>query len=232
MGNRTSNNHKKNSLIITIDGPSAVGKTTIGMKLAEKLSGMRAKPFLFLDTGIVYRLATYHQKLNNSISKEEIKKQIEFNINYEEKYPFLYTEEIALLTSKISQQENIRQLLTLSIRERIYELKLERKYGGFILTGRDCGTVIFPEADYKFFLYATPEVRAQRRLNQYLKIYPNSKIKFDEILQKIKQRDFEDTTRKISPLPTPDNLPSSFILIITDNLSPEETLEKIINHIE
>ncbi|MFN4220469.1 MAG: (d)CMP kinase [bacterium] len=230
MGNRTSNSYKKNT-IITIDGPSAVGKTTIGIKLSEKLSLIKNKPFLFLDTGIVYRLAAYLQKLNNSISKEEIKNRIELNVNYEEKYPFLYTEEIALLTSKISQQENIRQLLTSSIREKIYELSLESSVDGFILTGRDCGTVIFPEADYKFFLYATPETRAHRRLNQYKQIHPNSKIKFNEILEKIKQRDFEDTNRKISPLPTIDNLPPSFILIITDNLSVEETIEKMINYI-
>lgn len=230
MGNRTGNNYKKNTLIITIDGPSAVGKTTIGIKLTEKLSLIKNRPFLFLDTGIVYRLAAYLQKLNNSISKEEIKKYMEFNVNYEKQYPFLYTEEIALLTSKISQQENMRHLLTLSIREKVYEMKGNN--GGFVLTGRDCGTVIFPGADYKFFLYASPEIRAQRRLNQYQKIYPSLKIKFEEILQKIKQRDSEDTNRKISPLPTLNNLPPSFILIITDNLSIEETLEKIINYIK
>ncbi|MCS7244431.1 MAG: (d)CMP kinase [Candidatus Calescibacterium sp.] len=232
-------------MIVTIDGPSGVGKTTIGIKITQKLNIKSNKIFFFLDTGIVYRIVALNiadtpnqvndENLNSmDLDSINIDDLIEFEnfktpINYEEKYKFLYKEEIAIKTSKISQIPKIRELITNGIRKKVERIKLQQA-SGFIITGRDCGTVIFPNADYKFYLYASPQTRAQRRINQYKQL--GKQADFNQILSQIIQRDEEDSKRNISPLPTIENLPPDFILIISDNLTIDQTTQKIMEYIK
>ncbi|MCS7165421.1 MAG: (d)CMP kinase [Candidatus Calescibacterium sp.] len=218
-------------MIITIDGPAGVGKTTIGIKLTQTLNSTSKKTFYFLDTGLLYRLvAINYEKLDrfniaDLIQFEDFRKEI----NYEEKYSFLYTEEVAVKTSKISQIKEVREKINDEIRKKVKTTKAKHDCG-FIFTGRDCGTVIFPEADYKFYLYASPYERAKRRIKQYEKLGKPQDL--NQILHSIIQRDEEDSKRQIAPLPTIHNLPKDFIIIISDNLTIEQTVQKFLEYIK
>ncbi|MEM2175669.1 MAG: (d)CMP kinase [Candidatus Micrarchaeia archaeon] len=222
-------------MIITIDGPAGVGKTSVAILLSIELQKLFHYPFYFIDTGIIYRMFSFYHlnkqkiEINSIITLENFENISEPIDQFQKKYSFLYTEEIAIHTSKISQLSEIRELINKGIREKVFEIKKDRK-AGFILTGRDCGTVIFKEADFKFYIYASIQIRAQRRYLQYLS-EGKKNIKYEEILEKIRKRDEEDMNRKISPLPKPDNLPADFILINTDSLDLQQTVKKIISHI-
>lgn len=228
-------------MIITIDGPSGVGKTTIGIKLTITLNqnSKIKKSFYFLDTGISYRILAncipntenlnlHDHQLYNKIAEFENMKNDQDIENFNLKYQHLYTEEIALKTSQLSQIKEVRDLITKIIRKKIKEMSNSKT--GFILTGRDCGTTILPKADYKFYLYASAETRAQRRFQQY--INSGKKVDFKEILQQIIERDQKDQSRKLSPLPNVTNLPKDFILILSDNLSIEQTINEFLKYIK
>jgi len=224
-------------MIITIDGPVASGKTTIGFLLANKLSQIYNKNFYFLDTGLIYRRYTYlflYQKTTFN-TKKPIK-----DVNYfsdllitnitlqeiEEKNKYLFTEEIAINTSKLATKKKIRNYLN-KIQIELVDSK------DTVVVGRDSGTVVFKNADFKFFLYASNYIRALRRYNQYKQKNPDilKNLSFHEILIKIIKRDEQDKKRKYAPLPNVNNLAKDFILINTNNLTIEETLNKIISYI-
>jgi len=101
------------------------------------------------------------------------------------------------------------------------------------VVGRDSGTVVFKNADFKFFLYASNYIRAIRRYNQYKQNNSDilKNLSFHEILIGIIKRDEQDKNRKYAPLPDVNNLPKDFILINTDNLTTKQTLDKIISYI-
>ena len=213
-------------MIITIDGPVASGKTTIGFLLAKKLNNI--KNFFFLDTGLIYRKYTYltlqnqhNQTPNFSINQFKDLIVIPTNLEeFEQKIKYLFTEEIAILTSKQSQDKKIREYLTKIQKELVNN-------NNVVVVGRDSGTVVFKNAQFKFFLYASTYIRALRRYYQYKKTNPDLKLSYQEILNQIIQRDNQDKTRKYAPLPNPNNLPPDFILINTDNLNINETVEKM-----
>jgi cytidylate kinase len=229
-------------MIITIDGGASTGKTTVAITLSIKLQYHFMKtslkiPFYFLDTGIVYRSFAYDQKYIDNIAFERFELSNEDDIyqlanlkieEFERKYKFLYSEDISLKTSKISQVKEVREKITVSIRESVLNLKKKIKCG-VVLTGRDCGTVIFRDADYKVFLFASTEVKAKRRLKQYQKMGLN--ITYEEVFEKIKKRDEEDRKRTLSPLLAPDKLGPDFLKVNTDNLTIKEVVELIFNYI-
>jgi cytidylate kinase len=224
-------------MIITLDGPVASGKTTIGFLLANKLYEIYNKNFYFLDTGLIYRKYTYlflYQKV--TFNTKEPTKDLDYFRNllvtnitlqeFEEKTKYLFTEEIAINTSKLATKKKVRNYLN-KIQIELVNSK------NVVVVGRDSGTVVFKNADFKFFLYASNYIRAIRRYNQYkqnnLDILKN--LSFHEILIGIIKRDEQDKNRKYAPLPDVNNLPKDFILINTDNLTIEETLDKIILYI-
>ncbi len=223
-------------MIITIDGPVASGKTTIGFLLSIKLSEIYQKKFYFLDTGLIYRKYAYLLLINNKSNKNPQFKK--FNIKhfqeliisnitleeFEKKINYLFTEEIAIYTSKIATKKRIRDYLT-SIQIKLVNNK------DAIIVGRDSGSIVFRNANFKFFLYASNYIRALRRYYQYKQNNPLilKKISFNDILNKIIERDNQDKSRKYAPLPDINNLPNDFILINTDNLTITQTIEKIIH---
>jgi cytidylate kinase len=224
-------------MIITLDGPVASGKTTIGFLLANKLYEIYNKNFYFLDTGLIYRKYTYlflYQKV--TFNTKEPTKDLDYFRNllvtnitlqeFEEKTKYLFTEEIAINTSKLATKKKIRNYLN-KIQIELVDSK------NVVVVGRDSGTVVFKNADFKFFLYASNYIRAIRRYNQYKQNNPDilKNLSFHEILMGIIKRDEQDKNRKYSPLPDVNNLPKDFILINTDNLTIEETLNKIISYI-
>ena len=214
--------------LITIDGPSGVGKGTLAFLLAEKLE------WKVLDSGLLYRLVGYLSLKERLETVKEIvlflnKSKIrlltnlnegicEIELNDKVLGKELRNENIASIASEIAKDTKIRNAI-IKIQRNAYDPNK-----GLIADGRDMGTVIFPNAALKVFLQASPEVRAERRANQ-LKEKGMSVIMHD-LLEQIQQRDEEDITRKISPLkPADDSL-----IIDTSNLSIQEVEAKVMEH--
>ena len=214
--------------IITIDGPSGVGKGTLAFSLAERLG------WNVLDSGLLYRLVGYltfkdgletTQEIVQFLKKSKIKlitslneSICEIELNDKILGKELRNENIASRASELAKEVEIRNAI-IKIQRDAYDSEK-----GLIADGRDMGTIIFPEAALKVFLQASPEVRAERRANQ-LKEKGMSVIMHD-LLKQIQQRDEEDTNRKVSPLkPADDSL-----VIDTSNLSIEEVEEKVMEN--
>ena len=179
--------------IITIDGPAASGKGTITKRVADDFN------LFYLETGLFYRVIAKLYLINsvkkniktflNSISKESF---------FLENYPKhnLYNEEVAEKASSLAKLKEVRNFVL----KRQLEILMDypKEFKGVILEGRDCGTVIVPKADLKFFLTAKLEIRAKRRYDQLL--INDKKIKYESVLRDLIIRDNNDTSRKISPL--------------------------------
>ena len=214
--------------IITIDGPSGVGKGTLAFSLAERLG------WNVLDSGLLYRLVGYlslreglntTQEIVQFLNKSKIKLITNLNegvceieLNNEVLGKELRNENIASRASELAKEAKIRDPI-INIQRDAYDSEK-----GLIADGRDMGTIIFPEAALKVFLQASSEVRAERRSNQ-LKEKGMSVIMHD-LLEQIQQRDEEDINRKLSPLkPADDSL-----VIDTSNLSINEVEKKVMEN--
>jgi CMP/dCMP kinase len=183
--------------IIALDGVAGAGKTTIAKKLSKKLSAR------VLFSGQLYRAVAYEvivQKIAPTNMKKIIKiaKSLDMSI-YKEK--MLYSEQIDLISSKISSNISLRKAL-IHLQRNFPKIQ-KKTLKWVIVEGRDIGTVIFPKAKYKFFMFASPEIRAKRRLKQVKK--SSKKANFNYILKQIKARDMRDMTRNVAPgLPAAD----------------------------
>ena len=214
--------------IITIDGPSGVGKGTLAFSLAEKLD------WNVLDSGLIYRLIGYlflkegidtPEKIVSHINKSKIQLITNLNegiceikLNDKVLGKELRNEDIASKASELAKEEEIRNAI-IKIQRNAYNHEK-----GLIADGRDMGTIIFPKAALKVFLQASPEVRAERRANQLKEKGMN--VIMHDLLEQIQQRDKEDINRKISPLkPADDSL-----VIDTSNLSIEQVEEKVMEN--
>ena len=214
--------------IITIDGPSGVGKGTLAFSLAERLG------WNVLDSGLLYRFVGYLSLKDGLETTREIvqflkKSKIKLITNLNESIceielkdkilgKELRNENIASRASELAKEVEIRNSI-IKIQRDAYDSEK-----GLIADGRDMGTIIFPEAVLKVFLQASPEVRAERRANQ-LKEKGMSVIMHD-LLKQIQQRDEEDINRKISPLkPADDSL-----VIDTSNLSIKEVEKRVMEN--
>ncbi len=178
--------------IIAIDGPASVGKTT----LAKKLSIRYKSPILY--SGKLYRaiaLEIIERKINPNSTKEILDCVSNIDLNKLSSKE-LYSSQIDHISSKISSKKQIRDKLVKFQRDFPKNTNKNSKYS--IIEGRDIGTVIFPDADYKIFLWADAKIRARRRYEQVKKNGINAS--YNSILRKINDRDLKDLTRKIAPL--------------------------------
>ena len=212
---------------IAIDGTAGSGKGTISKLLAERLG------YYHLDTGAIYRTIAYCAKANNVNinNEEEVEKMLEtcdVYINLENGKQInmlagedvkmnIRTPEIDVAASVVSVYDDVRKFAT-----RIQHA-LAKKHN-LIIEGRDIGTVVLPNADYKFYVTAKPEVRARRRLLQH----GLNESEYAKILQDIIERDERDSTRKISPLKRADDA----ILIDNSNQTIEETVNEMFSYIK
>jgi cytidylate kinase len=200
-------------IIIAIDGNSASGKGTISARLAQHFG------FAFLDTGLMYRILAKKvlEKNISLIDQEEILKT-SFDIDFSnfDHSNCLHTNPISCAASKIACFPLVRERLN------DYQRKFPVGKKGAVIDGRDIGTVIFPQADCKFFITADLETRAKRRHAQLCK--NDNSLKFDEVLQDMYQRDARDATRMAAPM----CIAKDAIVIDTTNLTAEEALIEVI----
>ena len=217
-------------MVITIDGAAGVGKTTTAKKLASKLG------FRYLDTGAMYRAITYFF-IKNEIdieSKDMVISSLD-TLKLDVSFPIDRPTKIVLDGKDISQ--DIRKKVVTNQVSQVSAMKDVRKKmvkmqkeivnnGNFVVEGRDIGTVVFPNADYKFFLSASLESRIDRR---YVEMKSkNHKINKDEIKNNLIKRDKNDIERKNSPLLKADDA----IEIDTTNISINEQVLIIYNKIK
>ena len=207
---------------IAIDGPGAAGKSTIAKCLAKKLN------YVHLDTGAMYR-STAYKALQNHISLEDeeaVCEMLEHTkmqlltdgsifLDGEDISDKIRTNEISLAASLVSKLANVRRMLV----ERQQEMAKEK---GFIMDGRDIGTVVLTDAEVKIYMTATPMARAKRRYDQNIaKNIPTGSI--EEIAREIAERDLQDMTRENSPLKKADDA----VEIDTSDMSIDEVTEFI-----
>lgn len=204
---------------VAIDGPAGSGKSTIARILADKLD------ISYVDTGAMYRAVALKVKEENLDTEDKIKKVVEkINIDFINSKIYMdnidvsdkiRTEEISKMSSEISKYPFVREKLV-KIQQNIAKNK------PVVMEGRDIGTVVLPEAEYKFYLTASIESRALRRFkqNEEKGIISN----YDEIKEDIILRDENDKKRLISPLMKADDA----ILIDNSNLTLEENVEEML----
>ena len=190
--------------IIAIDGPSGSGKSTIARLLAKE------KKFLYVDTGAMFRCLAYVWKLQGMNERHEVLQQLgeNTNIRFElgnkvfcnglDVSEVIRKEEISQVASQISRYSAIRLSMKEKQRQIVKEAKRTGKYQGAVLEGRDIGTVIFPDATFKFFLDGEKHVRAQRRHQQLL--VQGEDLSFEEISNALEIRDSQDSARELAPL--------------------------------
>ena len=207
--------------IITIDGPSGAGKSTIAKLIADKLG------FKYLDTGAMYRAVTLYMIENQvDIKNEEevINALNKLNIGFDSNYRvYLDSQDITEDIRKEKVVKFVSEVSAISsVRRKMVDLQRDiAKEGNYILDGRDAGSVVFPNADYKFYLEASLEERAKRRYKEELS--KEVDISFETVKESIKKRDKYDCNRKDSPLVVPENA----IIIDTTNMTIDEVAEEI-----
>ena len=217
-------------MVITIDGAAGVGKTSTAKELAKRLG------YQYFDTGAMYRAVTlfFIRENVDLSSKSEVVKSldsIKLNIDFSsesEMQIFLDEDDISL---KIRSQEVTSKVSAVSALKDVREMmvKIQRSFtenGNFVVEGRDIGTVVFPDAKYKFYLQADYDIRAKRRLADFEKI--NEAKNINVIKEDLEKRDKYDSTRKLSPLKKPKDA----IIIDTTLCSFEEQVDQILKHIE
>jgi cytidylate kinase len=193
-------------LVIAIDGPSGAGKSTIARLLARRLG------YLQIDTGAMYRAAALLLS-RAGIDPEDFTRlesfcadlKISFTTvagiqrvmaNGQDVTDQIRTPEMSLLTSRIAALKPVRDALVLAQREM-------GRIGGVVLEGRDIGTVVFPDADLKFYLFASPEERGRRRFDELTS--KGEKVTLEETIAEVRLRDEQDSRRDLAPLRQADD---------------------------
>ena len=219
-------------IIIAIDGYSSTGKSTIAKRLASKLG------YLYVDTGAMYRAVTLFALRNGFIGTEHEnfgalikllpKINLKFVLNAKTGHSDMWLNgenveqeirsmQVSTYVSQVSTVEQVRHMLV-ALQKRMGKTK------GLVMDGRDIGTVVFPEAELKIFMSASPETRAHRRYKELLDRGMN--VSFDEVLENVQKRDEIDSTRDLSPLKKADDA----IPFDNSDMGLDEQFERIYNY--
>lgn len=209
--------------IIAIDGPSGSGKSTISTKLAEILK------IEYLNTGSMYRAVTKYfldHGLGEKANKNEIIDALDkITINFIDNEIYLNGENIEdkIRTDLVTKNVSWVSANPL-VRERLVDMQRDiANQKSFVLDGRDIGTVVFPDAKYKFYLTASPRQRAIRRFGQH-----ESDLTIDQIEKSIIDRDFYDSNRSVSPLKKAEDA----IMIDNSKQTIDQTIESILENMD
>ncbi len=217
------------NITISFDGFSSTGKSTIAKQIAKKLG------YIYVDSGAMYRAVTLFAMRNNFISKnsfikdnlidnlDAIKLSFKFNSKLSFSEMYLNGENVEEEIRSLEVSNFVSQIAVVSeIRIKLVEQQQEMgKNKGIVMDGRDIGTVVFPNAELKFFINASANTRAKRRYNEL--INRGDDVSFDDILKNVTNRDFIDSNRKDSPLKKADDA----IEIDNSNLTLDEQFDKI-----
>jgi cytidylate kinase len=208
-------------MIIAIDGPSASGKSTTAKGVAEELD------ILHLNTGAMYRAVTWacinsNIKLVKSLQLSAFIDTLSISFDTQNKIR-LNGRDISkeIRKTEITSKVSIISAISYVREKMVNKQRLIAKNLDCVMEGRDIGTVVFPNADYKFFLDAKPEIRAKRRMLDLMLIGENKS--FEDLVEEIKMRDYLDSNREISPLIKAKDA----IIIDTTNLTMDEQIKKI-----
>jgi cytidylate kinase len=221
---------EKKSFTITLDGPAASGKSTLGVRLAESLD------FMYLDTGVMYRAVTLAAlKKNVDVNDEglvtKVAEEMDLDIHpatiddgrsndvileQEDVTWEIRLPDVEAHVSQVSAYKGVRVAMTKKQRE-------IGNRGGIVMVGRDIGTVVLPDAEIKLYLDASVEERAKRR---YLELINRGKqAYYESVLDDLKRRDKIDSSRVIAPLRPADDA----IMIDSDHMDAEEVFQFIFN---
>ncbi len=214
-------------LLITIDGPAGAGKTTVSRMLADRLG------LLYVDTGALYRGVAYEVASRGidpesdpalgelsgvlDLTFEQTQQGVRLISRGTDITDAIRTPEITMLASAVSAKPLIRKAL----------LDVQRQMGvnkAAVFEGRDMGTVVFPDADVKFFLTAQLETRALRRFSEYKDACAQ---RFGEVLEDMRKRDHNDSARAVAPLKPADDA----VTIDATNIPPESVVDRMIDYI-
>ena len=217
-------------MVIAIDGPAGSGKSTVAKIVAGKLR------FRYIDTGSMYRAVAWKSLLKNvDLSNEKMVAEIAHNVEIdlvpeeggqsvfvdgENATNQLKQEKISRAAAVVAAQPMIREIMT----------KKQRELGNredVVMDGRDIGTVVFPQAEKKFFLDAEPKERGRRRFDELKTKNQEANLDLATIIEQIKQRDYEDRTRKIAPLRQADDA----ISIDTTHLDISQVVDQVMKEI-
>ncbi|MBI4404698.1 MAG: (d)CMP kinase [Deltaproteobacteria bacterium] len=214
--------------VVAIDGPSGAGKSTVSSELAKAL-GAR-----LLDTGATYRAAAYialQKKATSEKAFERIARELDFKISRDGKTLLvggrnlgvrLRTERVSQMASFISQFKGVRKVIT--SKQRSVARRCSR-HNPVVVEGRDIGTVVFPDARHKFFVTASPKVRAERRYEQ-LKAR-GVRVSLHSVLAEQAKRDKRDSTRAHAPL----KCATDAIVVDTSEMTIKEVVGLLEKHI-
>lgn len=221
--------HIMKKITIAIDGFSSTGKSTLAKQIAKQLG------YIYVDTGAMYRAVTYFAMRNNFVSETHLDADgliknlsnisLQFHFNEEVGFAEMYlndenieiairTIEVSRLVSKIAEISEVRAKL----------VEQQQKMGqnkSIVMDGRDIGTVVFPDADLKLFMTASPQTKAQRRFDELIE--KGQQVTFEEVLQNVQERDYIDTHRDDSPLVKAEDA----IEIDNSHLSKKEQFELV-----
>ncbi|OGW75066.1 MAG: cytidylate kinase [Omnitrophica bacterium RBG_13_46_9] len=216
--------------VVAIDGPAGSGKSTVAKKVAEKLG------FLYIDTGAMYRALTLKAinaglDFNKKRSLIDLSKNIDIELKESGDSLKVYLDKQDVSEQIRTMEVTTKVKLLASLKEvRANMVRLQRKLGmsakGVVLEGRDIGTVVFPEARYKFYLDANLETRVKRRFEE-LKCKGFS-VSLDEIKEDVKNRDTADMTRKAGPLKKAEEA----VAIDTTDMSVEGVVKEILDSVK
>ena len=214
-----------NKIIVAIDGYSSCGKSTIAKALA-KYAG-----YIYVDTGAMYRAIGLYTLRNGLKAEADIIQalpqiQVGFiqadgaqhvTLNGEDVESQIRTLEVGNLASRVSQIKEVRAFL-------VAQQQAMGKDKGIVMDGRDTGTVVFPKAELKLFLTASPEVRAQRRYDELIE--KGEQPNYDAVLADVNDRDYRDTHRAESPLRQAEDA----IVVDNSHMTREEQMEVIYDY--
>ncbi len=220
---------RKNGLVISIDGTAGTGKSTVGKLVARQLG------YGFLSTGELYRALAYkvyeqHLPPEDGAQVLALSKRLQFTFVRQEDAVLkmyvdgeylgakLHLEETGNVASRVSTHQEARAVLT-------EKMRAAGQDGGIIMEGRDIGTVVFPDAEVKFYLSASAEERAKRRVKQLEET--GECPDYQTILALIKERDYRDSHRAASPLKPAEGA----IIIDTSSLTLEQVAQKVLAEI-
>lgn len=214
---------------IAIDGPAGAGKSSIARAAAERLH------YIYVDTGALYRtigLAAVRNKtdIQNENEVKELLSKLEIRLVFlngeqhvllgdEDVSGEIRTEQASMMASKVSAIPAVRAFLLDTQRD-------FAKTDNILMDGRDIGTVVLPNANVKIFLTASPEIRAKRRVIQLEE--KGIKCDYDEVLQDIITRDYNDSHREIAPLKPAENA----IILDTSDMTLEESIDTLVKIVE